>query len=493
MINGLYKESLTLLTDLYQLTMAYGYWKAGIAEKEAVFHLFFRNNPFGGGYAIHCGLEYVVDYLNHFKFEESDIEYLSTLEGNDGTPLFDEKFLAYLKELNFTCDVDAIQEGEVVFPHEPLIRIKGPILQAQLLETPLLTLTNFQTLIATKASRIAYAARGEQVLEFGLRRAQGIDGALAASRSSYIGGTTSTSNVMAGKMFGIPVAGTHAHSWILTFENELEAFNAYAEALPNNCIFLVDTYDTINGIQNAIRAGQILKEKGRDMVGIRIDSGDLAYLSTIGRKMLDEAGFKNARIFASNDLDEHLMQSLKAQKAQIDVWGIGTKLVTAYDQPALGAVYKLSAIKGDNGQWIHKIKLSEQAVKVNNPGIQQVKRFMQNDQMVADMIYDELSPPDSSSTIIDPMDNTRRKHLDCRECETKDLLIPIFRNGMQVCKLGSIFELKEKAVKGLEQLHEGIKRFENPHKYPVGLESGLHQTKTDLILKLRHLDNEDLK
>ena len=412
------------------------------------------------------------------------------MKGNDGSPMFDEAFLDYLCDLKFTCDIDAIREGEVVFPQEPLIRVKGPILQAQLIETPLLTLTNFQTLVATKAARISCAARGEPVMEFGLRRAQGIDGAIAASRASFIGGTESTSNVLAGEMLGIPVAGTHAHSWIMTFDNELEAFEMYAKALPNNCIFLVDTYDTIEGVRNAIKAGMLLREKGKEMVGIRIDSGDLAYFSITAREMLDEAGFPDAKIIASNDLDEHILQSLTMQNAKIDVWGIGTKLVTAFDQPALGAVYKMSALKNKDGVWDHKIKLSEQSIKVNNPGIQQVRRYYQDGQMIADMIFDELDPPGKISTIIDPQDVTRRKYLDCDQFESRDLLIPIFRKGVQVCEIGSIFELKERAVNGLAQLHEGIKRFENPHKYPVGLENGLHQTKTDLILKLRHLHHE---
>ncbi|MEQ8534691.1 MAG: nicotinate phosphoribosyltransferase, partial [Imperialibacter sp.] len=369
----LYSASMALLTDLYQLTMAYGYWKSGKADQKAVFNLFFRNNPFGGGYTVACGLEYVVDYLNNFHFSKQDLNYLAETTGNDGQPLFEPAFLEYLANLKFTCDIEAVPEGTIVFPHEPMVRVTGSILQCQLIETPLLNLINFQTLVATKASRIYQAAGGDPVMEFGLRRAQGIDGALAASRSAFIGGCTSTSNVMAGKLFGIPVSGTHAHSWVMSFDSEQEAFETYAEAMPNNTVLLVDTYDTEEGIRQAIAVGKVMQAKGQQLMGIRIDSGDLAYFSQMAREMLDEAGLKHVKVVASNDLDENLIQSLKLQEAKIDVWGIGTKLVTAYDQPALGAVYKLSAIE-NNGKWEYKLKLSEQTVKMNNPGIQQVKR-----------------------------------------------------------------------------------------------------------------------
>ena len=329
--------------------MAYGYWKTGRAEREAVFHLFFRKNPFQGGYTIAAGLQSVADLLEDFRFETDDIEYLSTLTGNDGKALFAPDFLDYLSELEFSCDVDAVPEGTVVFPHEPMVRVKGPILQCQILETPLLNLINFQSLIATKASRITTATGGESVLEFGLRRAQGIDGALAASRAAYIGGCDATSNVLAGKLFGIPVKGTHAHSWVMSFDDELSAFREYAAAMPNNCVFLVDTYDTIQGVRNAIEVGKQLRESGHEMVGIRLDSGDLAYLSIEARNLLDEAGFPDAAIVASNDLDEGIIASLKDQGAKIAVWGVGTKLVTAFDQPALGGVFKLGAMRNETG------------------------------------------------------------------------------------------------------------------------------------------------
>ncbi|MTI30338.1 nicotinate phosphoribosyltransferase, partial [Xanthovirga aplysinae] len=451
---------------------------------EAVFNLFFRKNPFKGGFTVSCGLDYVVDYVNNFHFSESDLEYLASIQGNDNNPLFEEGFLHYLQKLEFSCDLEAVPEGTLVFPHEPLIKVKGPIIQCQLLETPLLNLINFQTLIATKAARIRNAAKMEPVSEFGLRRAQGIDGALAASRAAYIGGVDSTSNVLAGKLFGIPLRGTHAHSWVMSFETELEAFKTYAEALPNNCIFLVDTYDTIQGIKNAITVGKMLREKGKEMIGVRIDSGDLAYLSQKARNLLDEAGFPNARIVGSNDLDETIVNSLKLQEAHINTWGIGTKLVTAFDQPALGGVYKMSAIK-EGKKWIGKVKLSEQAIKVNNPGLQQVRRFYLENECVADAIFDQRFEPKETFTILDPLDPTRQKKLDTKKLAYKDLLIPIFDKGKQVYQSPKLEEIRNHLQKEMSTFHSGIKRFVNPHRYPVGLEENLHQLKTELILNLR--------
>lgn len=491
----LYASSLALLTDFYQITMAYGYWKSGIAEKESVFNLFFRKNPFNGGFAINCGLDYVIDFIKSFRFTDEDVAYLSTIQGNDGKPLFENAFLEYLKNLEFTCDIDAIPEGKAVFPHEPLIRVKGPILQCQLIESPLLNIINFQTLIATKAARIFIAAKGEPVLEFGLRRAQGIDGALAASRAAYIGGCSSTSNVLAGKYFGIPVSGTHAHSWVMAFDDEKAAFQAYADAMPNNCILLVDTYNTLEGVKHAIEVGHGLKEKGKQLVGIRIDSGDLAYFSIQARKMLDEAGFETTKIVASNDLDENIITSLRTQDAKIDVWGIGTKLVTAYDQPALGAVYKMSALKNQQGKWEYKVKLSEQAVKVNNPGIQQVRRFYYEGEdgqpsLMADMLYNTQYALGSKHKIIDPMDLTRRKIIKPDGLDYEELLIPVFRQGKQVYESPDIQAIQEQTKKSLAVLPSGVKRFVNPHSYPVGLEEKLYNLKTDLILKLRNLAEE---
>lgn len=489
--HNLYTNSLALFTDFYQLTMAYGYWKTGIAEKESVFNLFYRKNPFNGGFAINCGLSYVIDLLNSFRFTDTDLEYLATVNGQEGQPLFEPEFLDYLKQLTFSCDIDAIPEGKAVFPHEPLVRVRGPILQCQLIESPLLNIINYQTLIATKAARIHVAAKGEPVLEFGLRRAQGIDGAIAASRAAYIGGCTSTSNVLAGKLFGIPVSGTHAHSWVMAFDDELSAFRAYAEAMPNNCILLVDTYNTLEGVKKAIEVGKMLQEKGRKLLGVRIDSGDLAYFSIEARRMLDEAGLTDTKVVASNDLDENIISSLRSQDAKIDVWGIGTKLVTAYDQPALGAVYKLAALKSDTDEWKYKVKLSEQAIKVNNPGIQQVRRFYYEEDgqrhLVADMLYDTLQSLDDKHKIIDPMDITRRKIIQSDEAEYEELLIPVFRKGKGVYESPDIHKIRETTQHSLAALPKGVKRFVNPHSYPVGLEEKLLTKKTDLILKLRNL------
>lgn len=482
---NLYGTSLALLTDLYQITMAYGYWKSGLTEKEAVFNLFFRKNPFQGGFTIACGLDYVIDFLDNFHFTQDDTDYLATLEGNNGAPLFEEAFLQYLRELKFDLDVEAIPEGTVVFPQEPLVRIKGSLIQGQLIETPLLNIINFQSLIATKSARMCMAAKGEAVLEFGLRRAQGIDGSLAASRAAYIGGTSATSNVLAGKLFDIPVKGTHAHSWVMSFDTEMEAFKAYAKAMPNNCVFLVDTFDTIEGVKKAIEVGKSLHEQGFKMAGIRLDSGDLAYLSIQARKLLDAAGFQDAAIVASNDLDEHIITSLKQQDAQITVWGIGTKLVTGNDQPALGGVYKIGAVR-ENGHWSYKVKLSEQAIKVSNPGILQVRRYYADDMCMADMIFDEENIPKGINTIIDPLDATRRKNID-ESVQYKDLLQPIFRKGKLVYQSPDIHTIRANAQKEIETLHSSILRFSNPHQYPVGLEKGLYELKNDLIMKLRHL------
>ena len=486
----LYQGSLALLTDFYQLTMAYAYWKSGKAEQEAVFNLFFRKHPFQGGFTITAGLDYIVDYCKNFKFNKEDIDYLAGMKGKDGQPVFAKGFLDYLSEMKFTCDIDAVEEGTVVFPNTPLVRVKGPLIQCQLLETPLLNIVNFQSLIATKAARINLAAQGEPVLEFGLRRAQGIDGGLAASRAAYIGGCTSTSNVMAGKLFGIPVSGTHAHSWIMSFETEMEAFEAYADAFPDQSIFLVDTYDTVNGIKNAIKVGNALRSKGKEMVGIRIDSGDLAYFSNLAREMLDEAGFPEAKIVASNDLDEHIITSLKGQEASINVWGVGTKLVTAFDQPALGGVYKLSAIRDEKGVWVPKVKLSQQSLKINIPGVHTVKRFFSKGKAVADMIYledQELNP--QAALIIDPNDPTRRKRMMPAFYQEEILLKPIFSGGKLIYKLPTIIQIRERVQAQLDSLDKTHKRLVNPHLYPIGLEENLHQLRMDLVLKAKQVDN----
>jgi len=483
--------SLSLLTDLYQLTMACAYWNSGTADKMAAFHLSFRKPPFDSGFTIACGLSAAIEFLRDYRFEPSDLAYLATIAGRDNQPLFDDSFLNYLGKLRFTCDVDAMPEGTVVLPHEPLLRVQGPILQAQLLETPLLNFLNFQSLIATKSARICLAARGEPVVEFGLRRAQGIDGALTASRAAYVGGCIGTSNVLAGQTFGIPVSGTHAHSWVLSFDDELEAFTAYARALPNNCIFLVDTYDSLAGVRHAVKIGKQLRDQGHPLGGIRLDSGDLAFLSIQARRILDEAGFTDAAIVASNDLDEHIIESLKQQGAKITVWGVGTRLVTAYDQPALGGVYKLSAIRKPDGSWEPKLKLSEQAAKINNPGILQVRRFRSAAEFTGDAIYDSSRAVPESFTIVDPLDATHRKHI-APGADSEDLLLPIFREGRLVFKQPSLAEVRQRVQQQLAMLHPGIKRGINPHQYPAGLELGLHDLKTKLILEARgNIDRQD--
>lgn len=482
-LNELYAPSLSLLTDLYQLTMAQGYWMKGISDRKAVFHLYFRNPVFGGGYAISCGLHYAIDWLEQFRFSASDLDYLASLRNPDGTALFDRMFLYQLADMQFTCDVDAIPEGRLVFPNEPLLRITGPIWQAQLVETFLLNAINFQTLIATKAARICFAAKGDSVLEFGLRRAQGIDGGLSASRAAYVGGVSATSNVMAGKLFGIPVRGTHAHSWVMTYASETEAFEAYAEAMPGNAVFLVDTYNTLKGVEHAIEVGKKLQAKGYELAGIRLDSGDLAYLSIEARRMLDEAGFSQTGIAASNDLDEYLIKSLKEQGATINIWGVGTNLVSAWDQPALGGVYKLTALQNAAGDWEYKIKLSEQAAKINVPGILQVRRYSDGKGLVGDMIYDVQSGS-QNPVIIDPADFTKRKTLQA-DLQTEDLLVPIFRQGRCVYAKPSLDETRLLARQELNRLHPSIKRFENPHPYPVGLEENLFEKRAEMVLRMK--------
>lgn len=489
LVRHLYGHSLGLLTDLYQLTMAYGYWKTGMADKESVFHLFFRHNPFKSGYAVACGLSFAVDFLDSFSFSRDDVAYLGELRGNDGKKLFHPDFLTELSNMKFSCDLEAVEEGTVVFPHEPLLRVKGPILQCQILETPLLNLINFQTLIATKAARMVWAAQGDPILEFGLRRAQGIDGALSASYAAHVGGCDATSNVLAGKLFGIPVRGTHAHSWVMCFDDEPTAFETYASAMPNNCVFLVDTYDTLSGVEHAIEIGRRLRRQGHEMIGIRLDSGDLAYLSIKAREMLDQAGFPDATIVASNDLDDDILLSLKRQGARIDVWGVGTRLVTAYDQPALGGVYKLTAIRDAGAAWKHKIKLSEQSIKISTPGILGVRRFKNHGHFIGDQIYDEILGIHDPYMLVDPMDATRRKKIQA-DAEFEELLSPLFRAGKYIGPEPSLTKARNRAAHDLSLFHDGIKRRVNPHQYPVGLEIGLHRLKSALVLEARGFSPE---
>lgn len=474
-ISRLYRHNLTLLTDLYQLTMANGYWENEMYNHEAVFHLFYRKNPFKNGFAIAAGLEQVIDYLQNLRFDVDDIRYLANLKGADNKALFNEGFLNYLQRFEFSCDVDAVPEGTIVFPHEPLIRIKGNLIQAQLVETALLTMINFQTLIATKSVRIKAAAGDDAVLEFGLRRAQGIDGGLSASRAAYIGGCDATSNVLAGKLFDIPVKGTHAHSWVMCFDNELDAFSAYAKTMPNNCTLLVDTYDTIEGVKYAIEIGKQLRTDGFDLAGIRLDSGDLAALSIEARKILDDAGFENTKIVASNDLDEYRIKTLKENGAKITVWGVGTRLATAYDQPALGGVYKLGAIKSPTEtDWNYKIKLSEQPIKVSNPGVLQVHRFFDdNASPIADMIFNENAVDNTNNLITFANGN---ENIDLSNFQAKKLLRPIFRNGQLVYKLPNIHSIRNRSIEQMKQFDE-----QRLKEYKIGLEMNLDKRKKNLM------------
>lgn len=495
MKNLFFEGSTALLTDLYQLTMAYGYWKSGRANMETNFQLYFRKQPYGGGFSVACGLAPALEWMENFHFDGTDLEYLATLTGADDRPLFETAFLDYLSALKLDLNVDALPEGTVCFAQEPLLQVQGPVLHCQLVETALLNIINFQTLIATKAARICLAARGEPVLEFGARRAQGVDGALSASRAAYIGGCAATSNVLAGKLFGIPAKGTHAHSWVMLFDSELEAFETYAAALPNNCVFLVDTYDTLQGVHRAVEVGRKLREHGHDLQGVRLDSGDLAYLSIEARKILDAGGFPDAKIYASNDLDENTITSLKEQGATIGVWGVGTRLVTGHDQAALGGVYKLSAVRdAASGEWTPRIKVSEQSVKISTPGVLQVRRYYEEDPAlehhesrrlnVADVIYEIHEPPAQGATVVDPLDPLRRKRVSSK-LAYRDLLESVMRGGQRVGESPDLHAAQEYARHELADFPAGIKRFVNPHLYPVGLEAKLHERKMSLVLQAR--------
>ncbi len=447
MIASLYGCSLSLLTDLYQLTMAQGYWKSGRADHEAVFQLYFRKNPFSGGYAVACGLALAAEYIEAYTFTKSDLDYLKSLN------MFEPGFLNYLKNMRLTLDIDAVPEGTAIFAPEPLLRVQGPLLQCQLLETALLNILNFQTLIATKAARIVSSANGAPVLEFGLRRAQGVDGGVSASRASFIGGCAATSNLLAGKLLGVPVRGTHAHSWVMAFGDELEAFQAYAEAMPGDCSFLVDTYDTIAGVRHAIEVGLWLKSQGRRLAGIRLDSGDLADLSAKARTFLDEAGFQDTLITASSDLDEHRIAELIEKGAPIAVWGVGTRLVTGHDQAALGGVYKLSAIRPPGGAWRRTRKISAEPGKSSYPGCLQVRRFFKEGRPSHDAIYDLLggSAPYGESPF-------------------EDLLAPLFRKGARVSPDPGLSVIRARAKAQLGLLPKELLRFKAPRAYPVSLE-----------------------
>ena len=475
-LSRIYQTDFGLFTDLYQLTMAYGYWKTGWYRRRAVFHLFFRKSPFGGQYAVCAGLALAIDFLKKLRFSQEDIQYLGGLTGANDQPLFDESFLNHLQRMQFNCTIDAIPEGTIVFPNQPLLRVEGPLIQCQLIETVLLNLVNFSTLVATKSARIVQAAQGDSVLEFGFRRAQGIDGSITATRAAYIGGCHATSSVIAGRLYGIPVKGTHAHSWVMCFDDELAAFEQYAKALPNNCIFLVDTYDTIEGVHHAVEVGRQLRRQGHELQGIRLDSGDLAELSKKARRILDEGGFPDAAILASNELDEYRIGKLKEQGARITVWGVGTRLATGYDQPALGGVYKLSAIQDENGQWEGRIKLSEQEIKISNPGIQQVRRLLDaNGLPVGDLIYDTRGPEPGGALWCYGDGQMASPAYSSYE----DLLIPVFQEGQLVYDSPSIGDIRALSLQ--QQQLFGPKVLTD---YPNGLARELFGRKKEMMKEL---------
>jgi nicotinate phosphoribosyltransferase len=469
-----------LTTDLYEVTMACGYFKACVTDHEAVFHVTFRENPFAGQFTVACGLATAIDFLRAFHFTDTEVAYLASQRGNDGQPLFDARFLDYLRGLQLTCDVDAIPEGTLVFANEPLIRVVGPIIQCQLLETALLNIFNFQSLIATKAARVCLAAKGDPVIEFGLRRSQGVDGGLTAARAAYIGGCAGTSNLQAGQQFCIPVCGTQAHSWIMFFENEREAFEAYARAMPNNCIFLVDTYNSIDGIRHAIEIGSELRRQGHEMIGVRLDSGDRVALSIKARRMLDDTGFTNAKIVCSGDLDEYMITDLKQRGARIDVWGVGTKLATGQPDGALGGIYKLGAIRRPGREWQYRVKVSEESTKASFPGSLQVRRFQQPDgKFIADAIYETDHDVSEPCEIVDV--ETEDKTTIPRNTRYSDLLVPIFRAGQVVYEAQSIETSREHLRKHLTCAPPDILQLNDPVPYKIGLEQSLHDLRSKLI------------
>jgi nicotinate phosphoribosyltransferase len=488
MLSALYRPALGLATDFYQLTMAAAAWRAGVAAHECVFSLSFRSNPFQGGFALAAGLDTALELLELFRYSAEDLAFLADQRDGRGEPLFDPAFLDHLRDLELAVDLDAVPEGTPVFPHEPLLRVRGPAIACMLLETPLLTIVNFQTLVATKAARVCLAARGAPVLEFGMRRAQGLDGAVSAARAAHVGGCAATSSALAARLLGIPLRGTHAHSWVMLFGDEPAAFQAYARAMPGNCTLLVDTYGSLAGVRRAIEAGRTARAAGGDLAGVRLDSGDLAWLSLEARRLLDEAGFAGTRILATNELDESILDSLREQGAAVDVWGVGTRLVTGQPDAALGGVYKLGAVRPPGGAWSHRLKVSEQSAKTSIPGCLQVRRFRRDGRLVADMLWDELSgPPPSPATMVDPLDATRRREV---SGEHEDLLVPAVRGGRVVCARPPLAEIRARAQAQLAGLHAGLRRFVNPHQHPVGLEAGLFDLRTRLVLEARGLGGE---
>jgi len=468
-------DDLTLLTDLYELTMLYGYHKNGMGGRRSVFTMFFR--PASGlNYAVMAGNEQLKEYIENLRFSDKDLGYLDSLK------LFDRAFLDSLRDFRFTGDIAIVREGSIVFPGEPIVRVDAPLSEAQFIETAMLNLIGHQTLIATKANRVVRAAKGGRVMEFGLRRAQGPDAGVLGARAAFIGGCGSTSNVKAGQVFGIPVSGTHAHSWVMSFESELEAFRAYADSFPDNCLLLTDTYDTLDsGVPNAITVFRELRARGHEPVGIRLDSGDLAYLSIQARRMLDDAGFEKTLIVASNDLDETIIRDLKLQGARIDVWGVGTKLITSADRSAFGGVYKMCALETD-GRMVPKIKLSDNPEKVTLPGRQEVYRLFDAAGMaVADLITldDEIVDDSKPLTIFDPQDTWKKMTL--TQFTARKLLRPLVRGGQAAGELPSLKDIREHREKEEQSIWEQHLRLVYPTAFKVDWSDRLWQLRNDML------------
>lgn len=482
------KRNLTLLTDLYELTMMQGYYEKGQNEN-VIFDVFFRQNPCNNGYSVCAGLDQVIDYIKNLHFTYDDVDYLR------GLGIFKEDFLHYLSGFHFSGDIYAIPEGTVVFPKEPLLKVVAPIMEAQLVETAILNIINHQSLIATKTSRIVFAANGDGIMEFGLRRAQGPDAGLYGARAAMIGGCVGTSNVLAGQMFDVPVMGTHAHSWIMSFPDEYTAFKTYAEMYPDNCTLLVDTYDTLkSGVPNAIRVFQEFKDAGKPLIkyGIRLDSGDLAYLSKEARKMLDEAGFPEATICASNDLDEFLLHDLKMQGAAIDSWGVGTNLITFKDCPSFGGVYKLAAIQNEEGEFVPKIKISENTEKITNPGNKTIYRIYEkaSGKIKADLICfaDEVIDPKQDLLLFDPMDTWKKTKLAGGTYTVREILLPIFKNGECLYKSPTLKEIAAYCREEKDTLWDETKRLFYPHRVYVDLSQKLYAVKQSLLDQMTMTD-----
>ena len=475
-------QDLTLLTDLYELTMMQGYYYKQSQNETVVFDVFFRQNPCNNGYSICAGLDQVISYIKNLNFTYEDVDYLR------GLGIFSEEFLHYLSGFHFSGDIYAIPEGTVVFPKEPLLKVIAPIMEAQLVETAILNIINHQSLIATKTSRIVFAANGSGIMEFGLRRAQGPDAGLYGARAAMIGGCVGTSNVLAGQLFDVPGMGTHAHSWILRFEDEYTAFKTYADMYPDNCTLLVDTYDTLkSGVPNAIRVFQECKKEGHVLkkYGIRLDSGDLAYLSKEARKMLDAAGFPDATIVASNDLDEYLLHDLGLQGAKIDSWGVGTNLITSKDCPSFGGVYKLAATMDKDGNFIPKIKISENTEKITNPGNKTIYRIYDKatGKIKADLIcfVGETYDTDKDLLLFDPIETWKKTKLPGGSYTMREILVPVFRNGECVYQSPSVKEIAQYCRQEKDTLWDETKRLFYPHEVHVDLSQSLYDVKKALL------------